>query len=64
MRSSGPDGPGGCPVSIAEDASKGPGTVVPMPLRQLGVLPRNEGAELLASRRGRNHREWLAGGDT
>ena len=31
-----PDGPGSCTVSIAEDASKGPGTVVPMPLRQAG----------------------------
>ena len=30
-----------CTVAIAEDAVKGPGTLVPKPLRQLGIGPRN-----------------------
>ncbi|MGG5259239.1 SDR family NAD(P)-dependent oxidoreductase [Phycicoccus avicenniae] len=36
-----PDGPETCTVSIAEDASSGPGRLVPMPVRQAGILPRN-----------------------
>ncbi|MBM6401567.1 SDR family NAD(P)-dependent oxidoreductase [Phycicoccus sonneratiae] len=36
-----PDGPGTCTVSIAEDASTGPGRLVPIPLRQAAILPRN-----------------------
>ncbi len=57
-----PDGPESCTVSIAEDASEGPGRLVPTPLRQLGILPRNREAlrrlGLIAEGR---HREWLAG---
>lgn len=57
-----PDGPESCTVSIAEDAVSGPGRVVPMPLRQLGILPRNREAlrrlGLIAEGR---HRERLAG---
>jgi short-subunit dehydrogenase len=57
-----PDGPESCTVSIAEDASNGPGRLVPMPVRQLGILPRNREAlrrlGLIAEGR---HREWLAG---
>lgn len=34
-------GPGACTVSIAEDASSGPGRLVPMPVRQAAILPRN-----------------------
>ena len=59
-----PDGPGSCTVSIAEDASKGPGTVVPMPVRQLGILPRNrEALRRLAYIAEGRHREWLAGAE-
>ena len=36
-----PDGPGTCTVSMAEDVSGGPGRLLPVPLRQLTVLPRN-----------------------
>ncbi len=36
-----PDGPEACTVTIAEDASNGPGRLVPMPLRQAAILPRN-----------------------
>jgi len=39
-----PDGPETCTVSIAEDASSGPGRLVPMPVRQLMILPRNREA--------------------
>jgi short-subunit dehydrogenase/uncharacterized protein YndB with AHSA1/START domain len=57
-----PDGPGSCTVSIAEDATKGPGTLVPMPVRQLGILPRNrEALRRLAYIAEGRHREWLAG---
>lgn len=35
-----PDGDG-CRVEIREDATKGPGTLVPLRLRQLGIVPRN-----------------------
>jgi uncharacterized protein YndB with AHSA1/START domain len=37
-------GPGACTVSIAEDASSGPGRLVPMPVRQMLILPRNREA--------------------
>lgn len=57
-----PDGPGTCTVSIAEDASAGPGRLVPLPVRQLMILPRNREAlrrlALLAEGR---HREATAG---
>lgn len=39
-----PDGAEDCTVTIAEDAVSGPGRLVPMPLRQLGILPRNQEA--------------------
>ena len=39
-----PDGPATCTVSIAEDASSGPGRLVPLPIRQLLILPRNREA--------------------
>jgi hypothetical protein len=32
---------GGCEVSIREDATTGPAKLVPGPLRQLGMVPRN-----------------------
>ncbi len=49
-----PDGPGSCTVSMAEDAVSGPGRVVPMPLRQAMILPRNREAlrRLALHRRG------------
>lgn len=57
-----PDGPGSCTVSIAEDATKGPGSLVPRPVRQLGILPRNrEALRRLAYIAEGRHREWLAG---
>ncbi len=31
----------GCRVRIQEDASRGPGKLIPKPLRQLSILPRN-----------------------
>lgn len=39
-----PDGPQSCTVSIAEDASSGPGLLVPLPARQAMILPRNREA--------------------
>ena len=36
-----PEGPGSCTVSIAEDASSGPGKMVPLPMRQALIVPRN-----------------------
>lgn len=36
-----PDGNGGCVVRMIEDATHGFGRLVPRPLRQLGLLPRN-----------------------
>ena len=32
---------GGCTVSMLEDATHGPGRLIPKPLRQLAVVPRN-----------------------
>jgi short-subunit dehydrogenase/uncharacterized protein YndB with AHSA1/START domain len=59
-----PDGPGSCTVSIAEDATSGPGRVVPMPLRQAMILPRNrEALRRLGYIAEGRHREWLAGGN-
>lgn len=37
-----PDGDDRCTVSISEDAVAGPGTLLPHPLRQLVVVPRNK----------------------
>lgn len=57
-----PDGPETCTVSIAEDASSGPGRLVPMPLRQMMILPRNrEALKRLALIAEGRHREWVAG---
>lgn len=36
-----PDGAESCVVSITEDASSGPGTLLPRPLRRLILVPRN-----------------------
>ena len=57
-----PDGPLSCTVSIAEDATTGPGRIVPMPLRQALIRPRNrEALRRLAYIAEGRHREWLAG---
>lgn len=37
-------GPGACTVNIAEDAVRGPGLVVPKPVRQALIAPRNREA--------------------
>ena len=59
-----PEGPDGCTVSIAEDAITGPGRIVPMPVRQALVLPRNrEALRRLAFIAEGRHREWVAGGE-
>lgn len=56
-----PDGTATCTVSIAEDASSGPGLLVPRPVRQAMILPRNREAlrrlGLIAEGR---HREALS----
>jgi short-subunit dehydrogenase/uncharacterized protein YndB with AHSA1/START domain len=39
-----PDGADTCTVTITEDATKGPGRLVPMPVRQAMILPRNREA--------------------
>lgn len=36
-----PRGENGCTVRIEEDATSGPGTLVPKPLRQMAIGPRN-----------------------
>ena len=36
-----PDGPTGCQVRLAEDASRGPGKLMPKPVRQALILKRN-----------------------
>lgn len=36
-----PRGDGACTVKIEEDASSGPGTLIPKPARQLAIGPRN-----------------------
>lgn len=60
-----PDGPGSCTVSIAEDAIKGPGTIVPLPVRQVMILPRNrEALRRLALIAEGRHRAWLAGSES
>lgn len=57
-----PDGPQTCTVSIAEDASSGPGRLVPLPVRQMMILPRNrEALRRLALIAEGRHREWVAG---
>ena len=59
-----PDGPDGCTVSIAEDATTGPGRFVPKPVRQALILPRNrEALRRLAFIAEGRHREWLAGAE-
>ncbi|PRY53423.1 polyketide cyclase/dehydrase/lipid transport protein [Knoellia remsis] len=56
-----PDGANQCTVTMVEDAITGPGRLVPMPLRQLGILPRNQEAlrRLALIAEGR-HREQVA----
>ncbi len=57
-----PDGDQTCTVSITEDATKGPGRLVPKPLRQALILPRNREALLrLALIAEGRHREWIGG---
>lgn len=34
-------GSGGCRIEIREDATHGPGTLIPGPVRQLAIAPRN-----------------------
>ena len=36
-----PRGPGACRVTITEDAVSGPGALIPRPLRQVMIGPRN-----------------------
>lgn len=58
-----PDGAGDCTVTIAEDADDGPGKLVPMPVRQLGILPRNhEALRRLALIAEGRHREAISPG--
>ena len=54
-----PDGPQTCTVSITEDATSGPGLLVPLPARQAMILPRNREALQAArpARRGPPPRE-------
>lgn len=50
-----------CRVSIGEDAVRGPGTVIPRPLRQLAIGPRNiEALRRLAHLAEGRHRESLS----
>jgi uncharacterized protein YndB with AHSA1/START domain len=60
-----PDGAGTCTVTITEDATKGPGRLVPMPVRQAMIVPRNrEALRRLALIAEGRHREWQgAAGD-
>lgn len=44
-----PQGPASCKVTITEDAVSGPGTLVPRPVRQLMIGPRNVEALLRLS---------------
>lgn len=56
------DGPETCTVSIAEDASSGPGLLVPLPARQAMILPRNrEALRRLALVAEGRHREAVSG---
>ncbi|MGO4341413.1 SRPBCC family protein [Pedococcus sp. 2YAF34] len=53
----------GCTVTIEEDAVRGPGTLVPKPLRQLMIRPRNvEALRRLAYLAEGRHRERVAQG--
>ncbi len=53
-----PRGDQACTVAIAEDAIKGPGTLMPKPLRQLAIGPRNiEALRRLAYLAEGRHRE-------
>lgn len=52
-----------CTVAMAEDAVTGPGTLMPRPLRQLAIGPRNvEALRRLAYLAEGRHRERVAGG--
>jgi hypothetical protein len=54
-----PEGPSSCRVVLAEDAVKGPGTLVPRVVRQAAIIPRNKEAlhrlALIAEGRARGH---------
>lgn len=57
-----PGGSQACTVSMAEDAVSGPGRLVPSPVRQLMILPRNrEALRRLALVAEGRHRAWVAG---
>ena len=59
-----PTGPGSCTVSHRRGRVSGPGTIVPLPVRQVMILPRNrEALRRLALIAEGRHREWLAGDD-
>lgn len=58
-----PTGGESCSVAMAEDAVSGPGTLVPRPLRQLAIGPRNvEALRRLAYLAEGRHRERLGAG--
>jgi uncharacterized protein YndB with AHSA1/START domain len=58
-----PRGAGACTVTIEEDAVRGPGTLVPKPVRQLLIGPRNvEALRRLAYLAEGRHRERVAQG--
>lgn len=54
-----PEGPDACRVVLAEDATKGPGRLVPHVVRQAAIVPRNKEAlhrlALIAEGRARGH---------
>ena len=55
-----PDGDDSCTVAMAEDAVTGPGTLLPRPLRQLAIGPRNvEALRRLAYLAEGRHRERI-----
>jgi hypothetical protein len=56
-----PDGDDACTVTMTEDATRGPGRLVPMPARQALILPRNrEALRRLALIAEGRHRAWQA----
>ena len=58
-----PEDAASCTVAMTEDAVTGPGTLMPRPLRQLAIGPRNvEALRRLAYLAEGRHRERLAGG--
>lgn len=58
-----PEDAASCTVAMTEDAVTGPGTLMPRPLRQLAIGPRNvEALRRLAYLAEGRHRERLTGG--